>query len=385
MIILSDPLLIRPLIRGEDLFIAPVTWPDRDTLLYTANGKIRQRQFDAWSSTDIPFSARIEVTQRSTREPPPARRLKVTDAPAGRLIVRVGRVFDGLYPDYHENRDIVIDGARITAVESVAPRTGENLLDLSELTAVPGIIDADAVLPESADPSLGPLLLSYGVTTIVVSHPAAENLDATWSGKVLPGPRVLGADWRLGLDTATSLTVDRDGLSASPRGVRYEDFRIGGETPSLVISGLADARTPGLASLLASRQARLLEAFGRAPRPYVGRPELETSTAAVILGSRPNRLPPGIAQQAELLALVDAGLSNRQALHATGVGAASALGLGLKVGRLAPGAVADFLLIDGDPLAELSRLQRIVAVVRNGRFFSTIGLIEKGHSPPNVE
>jgi len=49
MVILSEPLLIRALIEGEDFFVAPVAWRDRQSMLYAANGLIRKRDFNSWT------------------------------------------------------------------------------------------------------------------------------------------------------------------------------------------------------------------------------------------------------------------------------------------------------------------------------------------------
>jgi imidazolonepropionase-like amidohydrolase len=47
--------------------------------------------------------------------------------------------------------------------------------------------------------------------------------------------------------------------------------------------------------------------------------------------------------------------------------------------------MADLLLVDGDPLQDVDDLLRIVAVVRNGRFFSLISLLERTREPQIVE
>ncbi|HEV2871061.1 MAG TPA: amidohydrolase family protein, partial [Actinomycetota bacterium] len=46
--------------------------------------------------------------------------------------------------------------------------------------------------------------------------------------------------------------------------------------------------------------------------------------------------------------------------------AAAHLGLG-DTGRVEPGARADLLLVDGDPLADLAALERVRLVTRDGR------------------
>ena len=104
-----------------------------------------------------------------------------------------------------------------------------------------------------------------------------------------------------------------------------------------------------------------------------------------MLGSRSNGLAPGVATQAELLALAAAGLDTEHVLRAAGSNAARVLGVPLAVGRIAPGAVADVVLVDGDPLADLRALQKIVGIVRNGRFYSAVGLIERVRASRSVE
>ena len=75
--------------------------------------------------------------------------------------------------------------------------------------------------------------------------------------------------------------------------------------------------------------------------------------------------------------LTTAGLSGEQALRAGGVNAATALGIGIQAGRIAKGSVADLVIVDGDPLADVADALNVVGVVRSGKFFSTIGLIER--------
>jgi hypothetical protein len=430
MAILSDPPLVRPLVGGEDLFIAPVTWLDRERLLYTANGVIRQRHFNSWSSTTLPF--RVTVTQGDSRQSVRAvqRTLPQIDAPSGQLVIRAARLFDGIGGGYQDGLDIVIDGARIAAVEARRDRPGAIVVDMGDLTALPGLIDSYAVLPPAADEALGPLLLSFGVTSIVANHDHVDTLNETWSGKAVPGPRVLAAEaiggsrddaaapwlvtisgdlaagaalrssvtewlmagvpvlaenWQVGLGSGASLLLGTESLPASPRGQRYGDIQLSSSPGSVtIVSGIADSQTPGITALLNSRQATLLGPHPPARRRFESRPVLGTG-AGVILGSEPNGLPPGIAQHAELRALKAAGLTNEQVLRAAGVNAASALGLGLQVGRIAPGAAADIVLVDGDPLLDINAAMKVVGVVRNGRFFSTIGLLDRVQSIGIVE
>jgi imidazolonepropionase-like amidohydrolase len=58
-----------------------------------------------------------------------------------------------------------------------------------------------------------------------------------------------------------------------------------------------------------------------------------------------------------------------QALAAATSLAADHLGVA-GLGRVAPGATADLLLVDGDPLADLNALSRVRLVTRDGRVAS---------------
>jgi hypothetical protein len=429
MVILSDPLLVRPLITGEDFFLAPVSWLDREHLIYTANGLIRRRSFNSWTSSNVAFHATVGSTGSSVATSRPLRKLPLIDAPAGRLIVRTGRLFDGIGGGYRNNIDIVVEDGIIAALEPTRERTGEVLVDLGDATALPGFIDSLSDLTAKATPALGALLLSYGVTTIVAEHAASEELNRSWSSKETPGPRVLAAQdiaaadpekpfpwlltlggdlangthfrdavlawqargvpvvassWQVALGWGATVLLGTGSLPSSPGGNRYADSRLGDSTlPITIVSGLAHMHTPGLTNLR-TRQWSILT-----PVPPLRRLadeyDLSAEAYSVVLGSRPNGLPPGVAVQAEFLALAAAGLDGEQVLRAAGVNAAAALGMGLQLGRLAPGSIADLVIVDGDPLQRPADLSKVVGVVRNGRFYSAIGLIEKAQPAARVE
>ena len=186
---------------------------------------------------------------------------------------------------------------------------------------------------------------------MVADAEAAARWSERWSGKATPGPRLLSAQlWK---------------SSPAP--------------------AIADSQTPGLPGLLASRQAQLLGATEPVARRFARAPVNTTNITALQLGSRDNGLPPGLALHAELRARTAAGLKPEQALRAAGVNAAAALGADPFLGRIAAGAVADLVLVDGDPLSDIDDSLQVVAVVRNGRFFSVAGLIQRAGETPGVE
>ena len=180
---------------------------------------------------------------------------------------------------------------------------------------LPGYIDADARLPGGLSASHGPDLLSMGITTIAANHPNAETLTETWSGKSIPGPRLLsGAAWQIG------------------------------------------------------------------PQP---RAELDVTGA--VSSSRETGRPAGAALPNQFRAMAVAGLSPLQTLKSVGVNAAAAMLADPYLGRIAKGAAADLVLVDGDPLADITDALNVVAVVRNGRFFSVSGLFDRAKSAESVE
>ena len=316
MVILSQPRLTRTYAAHEAFDATTITWPDRQRMLYVANGSLRRRTFDAWGSRAVPFRAVFEAVVNQTRK---RERLQLPwiDEPDGELIIRASRLFDGIALGYQTQKDIVIRGGRIAAVENVAPRSGSVLVDLGDVTVMPGFIDADARLPGQLGQSHGPDLLTMGVTTIVARHDDADAdaLNVLWSGKRVPGPRWLAAD----------------GWHIDP------------------------------------------------PPP----PDLDVTSA--VSTSRSTGRTAGTALPLQFRALALAGLTPEQSLRAVGVNAAAAMLADPYLGRIAEGAAADLLLVDGDPLGDAQDALNIVAVVRNGRFFSVPGLIDRAKSAESVE
>jgi imidazolonepropionase-like amidohydrolase len=82
--------------------------------------------------------------------------------------------------------------------------------------------------------------------------------------------------------------------------------------------------------------------------------------------------PPG-DNAIELVRMVDGGLSALEGISAATRGSAIALGLASEVGTVTPGAAADLLVIDGDPLADVRMLrdpERIWLVIQGGKIVS---------------
>jgi imidazolonepropionase-like amidohydrolase len=75
---------------------------------------------------------------------------------------------------------------------------------------------------------------------------------------------------------------------------------------------------------------------------------------------------PGASFHRELQLLADAGIPPLEVLRIATRGGARSLGLESEVGRVAPGALADLVLLDADPVADIRHTRRISLVVQRG-------------------
>jgi hypothetical protein len=80
-------------------------------------------------------------------------------------------------------------------------------------------------------------------------------------------------------------------------------------------------------------------------------------------------LVPGLSLHEELVLLVDAGLTPLEALRTATLNPARVLGLADSLGTIEVGKLADLVLVEADPLADISNTQQIRAVLANGRLF----------------
>jgi imidazolonepropionase-like amidohydrolase len=195
------------------------------------------------------------------------------------------------------------------------------------------------------------------------------------------GIAVLAESLRVGVRLGADLFLGAETWPVSPLGRQYRDIQIAlASGPITLVSGLADAGTPGLAALLGARQTELIGHRINPERRYSALPDLAAARSKVVVGSRPDGLPAGLALHAELRALAAAGLNGDQVLWAVGRTAAEALGLDGQIGRIAEGSLADLVLVTGDPRKCVADALNIVAVVRNGRFYSLVSLLERAQT-----
>lgn len=76
----------------------------------------------------------------------------------------------------------------------------------------------------------------------------------------------------------------------------------------------------------------------------------------------------------EMALMVKAGMSPQAALASATINAVKYLGLQRQLGTIETGKLADLVLLDADPLADIANTRRIAAVISNGRYFSAPAL-----------
>jgi len=113
-------------------------------------------------------------------------------------------------------------------------------------------------------------------------------------------------------------------------------------------------------------------------------PRMERTAAAVVdsggrvvAGTDAPIIPPGISLHTEIAQFVRGGMSEYEALRTATAVAAGALGAGEDLGTVEPGKLADLVVVDGNPLQEISATRDVRAVVKNGEVYSRDELLDR--------
>ena len=84
----------------------------------------------------------------------------------------------------------------------------------------------------------------------------------------------------------------------------------------------------------------------------------------------------GIAPHWEIWSFVRGGMSELEALQAATIVPAKSLGMDREIGSLEPGKLADLIILNGDPLADIRNTERVDTVVLGGRAYDAATMNE---------
>lgn len=99
--------------------------------------------------------------------------------------------------------------------------------------------------------------------------------------------------------------------------------------------------------------------------------------AGGLLGVGAHGVVQGLSYHWELEAMASGGGSPMQILHAATIGSAEVIGRALDLGSIEPGKLADLLILDRDPLADIRNTRSLNFVMQNGRLYDAATLDEQ--------
>ncbi len=94
---------------------------------------------------------------------------------------------------------------------------------------------------------------------------------------------------------------------------------------------------------------------------------MERAEVRITTGTDAPLVPYGLSLQNELYLLVKSGLTPFQALQTATVTTAALLNATSDLGTIEPGKLADMVVLDGDPLANILNARKVHSVIKNGR------------------
>lgn len=164
--------------------------------------------------------------------------------------------------------------------------------------------------------------------------------------------------------TVVDPTLARSELNGRPLGVPFARVEPGAAKAPGVLSSVLDntglpADVAPRAAASAALAARLTVMLARAGVPVV------VGTDLVV---------PGHSIYRELELYVRAGMTPAEAIRAATSVPARVMGLGHELGTVAPGRVADLVILDRNPLEEIGNLRSVRYVVTGGRMYETAPL-----------
>ncbi|MDP3740494.1 MAG: amidohydrolase family protein [Hyphomonadaceae bacterium] len=343
--------------------------------------------------------------------------------------IRAGKLFDGKGDAYQTNVDVLIERNVITGISPAGSRpVVGTLIDASTKTMIPGLIESHTHQSTSLGRSLGQRWFSYGITSVRETgadpYEVVERREAEASGR-RPGPRVFSAgplneggrvsygisetvgtvelakaavarSTALKLDTLKSYvredyTVQKAIIAeAHASGIPISGHElypalangadqvehVGGTSRrgfSTKISRLNNTYQDVVAlisqsGMIITPTLALHSRNGTEPIPSIQKTvkAIVDAGGRVVAGVDSPFVTFADSLHVELRLYVEAGIAPAHVLRLATLEAAKAIGVDSQIGSIEPGKIADLVLIDGDPLANITDTTKVAWVMKNG-------------------
>lgn len=343
--------------------------------------------------------------------------------------VRAGRVYDGVDEDYLRNVDIVIENGVIQSISTAnsQPVRG-TLIDASDKVVMPGLIESHTHRSNAQGQALGEIYLRNGITTVRETgedpYYAVARRESEAVGRIY-GPRMFNAgSLNEGNRVSYGVSETTGDLATATDSVRLsdeleldmyksyvrQDYVIQREVIRLahqagipvsshelypaVANGIDNLEHFGATSrrgfsLVISRLGisyddviqliarsgvivtpTLALSSGNGTRDISERldtlKKLADAGGRFVAGTDSPFIPHAEVLHTEIAHYVEAGLTPARALRSATSDAADALGAGDQLGRIAPGYMADLVIVEGDPLSNISDTRNVETVIKTG-------------------
>ena len=162
------------------------------------------------------FTLAQNIAENTANAPRPVKLVPLP--PAGPVYIRCGALFDGKSNQLEQNVVIAVEQDRIKQVGKLSPPAGAQVIDLSNLTCLPGMVESHTHVFLQGDRKPGQYdaqLLKQSVAYRAIEATTAAHA-ATGTGTAAPtanGPANPGATFR-GV-TATDITIGASNLDSS--------------------------------------------------------------------------------------------------------------------------------------------------------------------------
>lgn len=430
------------------------TWTaDSKTILFQSNDQLKTLDVETGVIAEVPLTLTYTLAK-----------------PSGRTLIHAGALVDSVRDETQRDKDILIEGNRIVAVQDHDPRLhapGTRIVDGTGLTAIPGLIEHHAHAQKDFGAAGHRAWLAYGITTVRDPgnqvYYGIEDREANEAG-VRIGPRIYTngplLEWQrvyykmgvavsgpphlerelerarilqqdvlksyvrmpdiqqrriveaahamgvpvtgheiypaayVGVDATEHMgATSRRGYSPKqgPEGRAYEDVvQLFGQSQRVLTPTLFGSLTPFLARNPGFRSDPRLKLYPQWAQRSVAEASTDGVAAAAglsgaLLGLKAaydagTRVTAGtdttiaINLLSEISAYVDAGLTPFQALQSATV--TSAQSLNLEAGTIEVGKLADIVLIEGDPRADIANTFHVRTVIANGEVYTMQELLE---------